>query len=131
MSVLRQFFLTPEGEKTMRQLRLIVLALAAICVLALAAFAFVNRPPITDPGDDIIIKGGSLKIKCGLKHGKDCFGGNANIDTYSHKKGNGKIEQVTIRNSQNQDLRIFTRVELGDSPTIVINYAEPTATPAP
>jgi hypothetical protein len=115
----------------MRHLRLIIIALTAICVLALGAFAFVNSPPIADPGDDIIIKGGSLKIKCGVKHGKDCLGGNANNDTYSHKKDKGKIEQVTIRNSQNQDLRIFTRTELGDSPTIVINYAEQTATSAP
>ena len=111
----------------MRHLRLLIIALAAICVLALAAFAFVNRPPSEDPGDDIIIKGGSLKIKCGVKHGKDCFGGNANIDTYSHKKGNGKIERVTIRDSQNRDLKIFTRFELGDAPTIIINYAEPVA----
>ncbi len=115
----------------MRHLRLLIIALATICVLALAAFAFVSRPGVVDPGDDIIIKGGSLKIKCGVKHGKDCLGGNANNDTYSHKKGSGKIEQVTIRNSQNQDLRIFTRVELGDSPTIVINYTDtpPPATP--
>ena len=113
----------------MRHLRLLIIALTTICVLALGAFALVNSPPSVDPGDDIIIKGGSLKIKCGVKHGKDCLGGTASIDTYSHKKGNGKIEQVTIRNSQNQDLRIFTRAELGDSPTIVINYAEPTPTP--
>ncbi len=111
----------------MRHLRLLIIALATICVLALGAFAFVNRPPAADPGDDIIIKGGSLKITCGQKHGKDCFGGNANIDTYNHKKG-GKIEQVTIRNSRNQDLRIFTRAELGDSPTIIINYADTAST---
>ena len=115
----------------MRHLRLIIIALTTICVLALGASALINSPPAVDPGDDIIIKGGSLKIKCGVKHGKDCFGGNANIDTYSHKKGNGKIEQVTVRNSQNQDLKIFTRFELGDSPTVIIKYADPTSSPAP
>lgn len=116
----------------MRHLRLLIIALATICVLALAAFAFVTQQEPVDPGDDIIIKGGSLKIKCGVKHGRDCLGGNANIDTYSHKKGAGKIQQVTIRNSQNQDLRIFTRVELGDAPTIVINYRDtPPAQSAP
>ena len=107
----------------MRSLRLLIIALATICVLALGVFALVSPPAAVDPGDDIIIKGGSLKITCGQKHGKDCLGGSSNTETYNHKKG-GKIEQVTIRNSRNQDLRIFTRVELGDSPTIVINYAD-------
>lgn len=108
----------------MRSLRLLIIALATACVLALGAYAFVSNAPAVDPGDDIIIKGGSLKIKCGVKHGKDCLGGNSNIDTYTHKKNAGKIEQVTIKNSQNQDLRIFTRAELGDTPTIIINYAD-------
>jgi hypothetical protein len=106
----------------MRYLRLLIIAIATICVLALGAFALVNRPPAVDPGDDIIIKGGSLKITCGTKHGKDCFGGREGKNTYEHTKS-GKIQQVTIKNSSDQDLRIFTRVELGDQPTIVINYA--------
>ncbi len=106
----------------MRQLRLLIISIATICAFALATFALVNRPQAVDPGDDIIIKGGSLKVKCGPKHGKDCFGGKEGKDTYEHSKG-GKIQQITIKNSYNQDLRIFTKVELGDQPTVVINYA--------
>ncbi len=106
----------------MRQLRLLIISIATICAFALAAVALVNRPPALDPGDDIIIKGGSLKMTCGTKHGKDCFGGKEGKTKYEHTKA-GKIQQITIKDSYDKDLRIFTRAELGDEPTIVINYA--------
>ncbi|HEX9628498.1 MAG TPA: hypothetical protein VF961_00640, partial [Pyrinomonadaceae bacterium] len=62
----------------MRQLRLLIIALATIGVLALAAYALVSRPVPQVPGDDIIIKGGSLEIQCGVNMGTDCLGANDN-----------------------------------------------------
>ena len=79
----------------MRNLRFLIIALATICVLALGAFALVNRP--TAPADDdIIIKGGSLEIDCGKNQGADCFGGTGNKP--KHKKS-GKIVKIVVMNS--------------------------------
>ena len=77
----------------MRQLRLLVIAVATIFVLALGAFALVNRQVAPGGGDDIIIKGGSLEVQCGSNHGKDCLGTNDSYGKYKHKKG-GKIVRV-------------------------------------
>ena len=56
----------------MRHSRLIIIALAAICVMVLVSFALVNSSAQEDPGDVIIIRagsytGGSLQILCGKK----------------------------------------------------------------
>ena len=57
----------------MRNFRLLIIALATICMLALGVFAIANRP-VPEGGDDIIIKGGSLEIQCGKNHGTRLFG---------------------------------------------------------
>lgn len=84
----------------MQHLRLLIIAVAGICVLALGVFALVSRP--SDPGDDvIIIKGGSLEIQCGKNHGNDCLGSNDNQGKYKHKKSTSKILRVVVRSSNN------------------------------
>jgi hypothetical protein len=112
----------------MRHLRLLIIAIATICVLALAAFAFVTRPePQAAPADDdIIIKGGSLEIDCGRNHGEDCMGGNDNRNKPRHRKG-GKIVRIEVKKSNGDTLGIFTKKkDFSDGkPRIVITYREP------
>ncbi len=81
----------------MRNLRLRLTLLATICMLALGAYALANRPPQA-PGDDIIIKGGSMEIQCGTNHGKDCLAHTSGTYLYTHKK-NAHITQVTVTDS--------------------------------
>lgn len=82
----------------MSHLRLLIIALATICVLALAAFALVTGPDPLLPGDDdIIIKGGSLEVDCGKNHGKDCFGSNSNSRKPKHKKTTGTITKIVVK----------------------------------
>src|SRR5712692_4371100 len=84
----------------MSRARLLIIAIATICVVALAAFALVNSPP-QPPGDDIIIKGGSLEIECGTKHGTDCLGTPVNVNgkmKYKHKKS-GTLTRVVVSKS--------------------------------
>ena len=105
----------------MRTLRLLIIALAATCVLALGAFALVNRPADPAPGDDIIIKGGSLEIQCGNNHGTDCLGTNDNTGKYKHKQGGKHIMQVVVRDSTNQQLA-NNNFDKDHQPTIIITY---------
>jgi hypothetical protein len=111
----------------MTQLRRLIIALAAICVLALAAFALVNRPmvPVVSD-DDIIIKGGSLEIDCGKNHGEDCMGGNDNRNKPKHRKP-GKIVKVVVMESNGNALGTFTKKKdfKDGKPMIVITYREP------
>lgn len=109
----------------MHHLRLLIIAIAAICVLALGAFALVSRPEPPLPGDDvIIIKGGSLEIQCGKNHGNDCLGANDNKGKYKHKKGDGKIEEIVVKDSYDKTLKTFTRAtDFPDGkPSIEITY---------
>jgi len=86
------------------------MAIAAICVLALAALAFVTRPtPPLPSDDDIIIKGGSLEIECGKNHGKDCLGGNDNKTKYKHKQDTKHITNIVIRDVGNSNQVYFDR----------------------
>jgi hypothetical protein len=83
----------------MRNLRLLITALATMCVLALGVFAIVNRAPQA-PGDDvIIIKGGSLEIQCGKNHGLNCLGTPDAYGKYKHKKSGAHITQVVVKDS--------------------------------
>lgn len=77
----------------MSQVRLLIVALAIICVVALGAFALVSSP-VQEPADDIIIKGGSLEIQC--KGGTDCLGPSDGHGHYKHKKQNNHILKVTV-----------------------------------
>lgn len=77
----------------MNKLRRLAIAITTICVLALATYALVN-PPVQDPADDIIIKGGSLEIQC--KGGTDCLGPSDGHGKYKHKKDKNHILKVTV-----------------------------------
>ena len=76
-------------------MRRLLISIVAICVLALAAFALANRP-VQAPGDDIIIKGGSMQIQCGANHGNDCLSHTSGTGTYTHTKGNAHITHIQI-----------------------------------
>jgi hypothetical protein len=110
----------------MRHLRLLIIAIATICVMALGAFALVNRPQgfVTPGDDDIIIKGGSLDIDCGKNEGADCFGGTGSKP--KHKKS-GKIVKVVVMDSSGSPLGTFTKKKdfHDGKPIIVITYREP------
>ena len=107
----------------MHKLRRLIIALAAICVLALAAFALVNRTPVPAPSDDdIIIKGGSLEIDCGKNHGKDCFGDSSPGKVKpKHKDVNKHIMQVVVRDSGGGQLA-NNNFDKDHQPTITITY---------
>ena len=107
----------------MRNLRLLIIAIATMCVLALAAFALVNRPAPPAPGDDdIIIKGGSLEIDCGKNHGKDCLGDNTPGKTKpKHKDATKHITQVVVRDSAGGQLA-NNNFDKDHQPTITITY---------
>lgn len=106
----------------MRQLRLLIIAIAAICVLALGVFALVNQNmPIM--GDDIIIKGGSLEIQCGANQGTDCLGTNDNVGKYKHKQSGKHITKVVVKDSSG--IKVFDSSLLptfGNKPEIDITY---------
>lgn len=107
----------------MNQLRRLVIAFAAICVLALVAFALVNRPTVpVVSDDDIIIKGGSLEIDCGKNHGKDCFGDSSPGKVKpKHKDVNKHIMQVVVRDSGGGQLA-NNNFDKDHQPTITITY---------
>ena len=106
----------------MQRVHLVLIALATICVMALAAFALVHRtPPI--PGDDvIIIKGGSLEVQCPPNQDKACLG-IADITTgkYKHTKGTAHIMQIVVKDSTGKQLfsKAFTP---GEQPSIEVTY---------
>ncbi len=107
----------------MRQLRLLIIALATIGVLALAAYALVSRPAPQAPGDDIIIKGGSLEIQCGVNLGTDCLGANDNTGKYKAKQQLKHISKVVVKDSSG--VKVFDSSVLptfGNKPEIDITY---------
>ena len=106
----------------MPQLRLLIIAIATICVLALGVFALVNQT-MPAGGDDIIIKGGSLEIQCGANQGSDCLGTNDNVGKYKHKQSGKHITKVTVKDSNG--LTVFDSSALptfGNKPEIDITY---------
>ena len=114
----------------MRNLRLMIIAFAAICVLALATFAIVNGPTPQAPApaeDDIIIKGGSLDVDCGSNHGADCFGGNTNTAKPKHKNRDAKIVQIILKKSDGTSIGTFTKKDhfQDGKPQIQITYRIP------
>jgi hypothetical protein len=103
----------------MRNFRILIVALATICVLALGVFAIVNRP-VPEGGDDIIIKGGSLEIQCGKNHGSDCLGTPDASGKYKHKKA-GHITQVVVKD--NSGATLYTNsFDAAHQPQIVVTY---------
>jgi hypothetical protein len=107
----------------MRHLRLLIIAVATICVLAFGTFAFFNRPtPQAPADDDIIIKGGSLEVDCGKNHGKDCFGdASPGKVKPKHKDANKHIMQVVVRDSGGGQLS-NNNFDKDHQPTITITY---------
>ena len=105
----------------MRNFRLLITALATICVLALGVLAIVNRAPQA-PGDDvIIIKGGSLEIQCGKNHGLDCLGTPDSKGKYKHKKSGAHIMQVVVKD--NTGASVFSSsFDAAHQPQIEITY---------
>jgi hypothetical protein len=108
----------------MRQLRLLIIAIATICVLALGVFALVNRSAISPSGgDDIIIKGGSLEIQCGANQGTDCLGVNDTTGKYKAKQAGKHVTRVVVKDSNG--LTVFDSSALptfGSKPEIDITY---------
>ncbi len=111
----------------MHRLRLMIIAAATICVLALGAFALVNRQAPPPPGDDIIIKGGSIELQCGGNHPKDCLG-LPDLTTGKYKKAgidNKHIMKVSVRlaNSNSNSAPMFSaNFNANSQPMIIINY---------
>jgi len=107
----------------MRQLRLLIIALATIGGLALAAYALVTRPAPQAPGDVIIIKGGSLEIQCGVNLGTDCLGANDNTGKYKAKQQLKHVTKVVVKDSSG--VPVFDSSVLptfGNKPEIDITY---------
>ena len=107
----------------MHHLRLLIIAVTAICVLAFGVLAFV-RAPRPQGSDVIIIKGGSLTIQC--PDNSNCMPFNGTAKKYEHKNGGGKIEQIVIMDSHGVALPngTFTRTaNFSDGkPQIAITY---------
>lgn len=107
----------------MRQLRLLIIAIATICVLAIGVFALVNQTIASSPGDDIIIKGGSLEIQCGANQGTDCLGVNDNTGRYRAKQLGKHVTKVLVKDSSG--VTVFDSSVLptfGSKPEIDITY---------
>ena len=109
----------------MRTLRLLIIALATMCVLALGVYALVSQVPAADPGDDIVIKGGSLEIQCGSRHGNDCLGTNDNRGKYRAKKTNFHITNIVVRDVTDPKIVFLDRsFDPTKPPQIEIRYKE-------
>ena len=107
----------------MHHLRLLIVAIAAICVLALGVFAFVRAPRPQPGGDVIIIKGGSLEIQCGANLGKDCLGAADGTGKYHAKQSGKHVLNVTVKDSNG--VKVFDSSVLptfGSKPEIDITY---------
>ena len=106
----------------MRQLRLLIIAIATICVLALGVLALVNQSAPAG-GDDIIIKGGSLEIQCGANQGTDCLGTNDSTGKYKAKQATKHVTKVVVKDSSG--MVVFDSSALptfGNKPEITITY---------
>lgn len=107
----------------MQRVHLILIALASICLMALAAFALAHRTSSPAPGDDvIIIKGGSLEIQCPPNQDKACLGiADTTTGKYKHTKGTAHIMQIVVKDSTGKELfsQAFTS---GQQPSIEVTY---------
>jgi hypothetical protein len=104
----------------MRHLRLLLIAFATTCVMALGAFAFVN--PSDGGDDDIVIKGGSLEIQCGKNHYNDCLGPNDNTGKYKHKQGGKHITKIVIKRADGVVAFDSDITPVSSKPEIYITY---------
>ena len=80
----------------MKKVRFIVIAMAAVCALAIAGFALARRAaePAPPTGPVIIIKGGSLSLEC--DYNEECLK-YAGGGVYKHKTDKDKkITQIVV-----------------------------------
>lgn len=106
----------------MNRIRKVVIALAIICVVAIAAFALVRTVrPKAEPqgGDVIIIKGGSLEVTC--PQGDACLGVADNKGKYKHKKDSSHIMQIVVKDNSGTVLYTGT-YNASSQPQIEITY---------
>jgi hypothetical protein len=107
----------------MRHLRLLIIAIATICVIGLGAVAFVSRSAAPAAGaDDIIIKGGSLEIQCGENHSTDCLGTNDAVGKYKHKQTGKHVTKIVIKRSDGVEVFNSDITPVGAKPEIDITY---------
>lgn len=110
----------------MRRLRLLMIAVATICVMALVALAFASRPAQQDPSDDIIIRSKKfqfLEIQCGKNDGADCLGTNDNQGKYKHKRSNAHIMEIVVWDFSNNPL-FHRSFDAEHQPQIEMTYKE-------
>ncbi len=81
----------------MRNFYVRIMAIAAMLAVAFGVYAFARRPQAVAPGDDIIIKGGSMTIQCGANHNKDCLSHTSGTYVYTHKKTGAHITNITVK----------------------------------
>ena len=107
----------------MQRVHLVLIALATICLMALAAFALAHRTASPAPGDDvIIIKGGSLEIQCPPNQDRACLGiADITAGKYKHTKATAHIMQIVVKDSSGKQLfsNAFTA---GQQPSIEVTY---------
>jgi len=110
----------------MHHLRLLIIAIAAICILALGVFALVELPQQATGGDVIIIKGGSLEVECGKNLGTKCLGSNDNKGKYKNHDANKHILKIVVKPiNGNDNSAFFTRdFDNTNQPEIDLTYAE-------
>jgi hypothetical protein len=107
----------------MRNLRVLIITLAMICVMSLGAIAFVSLSAAPAAGgDDIIIKGGSLEIQCGSNHNSDCLGTNDSVGKYKHKQSGKHVTKIVIKSSDGVEVFNSDATPVGPKPEIVITY---------
>lgn len=108
----------------MRKLRFLIIAVAAILVMALGAFALINRPQMSAPADDdIVIKGGSLEVDCGKNQGNDCFGDNTpGKSKPKHKDTNKHVTRIVVKRTDNKVVFDSDLTPVGAKPEIDITY---------
>jgi hypothetical protein len=105
----------------MRNFRFCLVAVVTVFALTICVYGLVRKPPMQDPGDDIIIKGGSLEIECGKNHGNDCLGSPDAYGKYKHKKNNSHILRVTVTDNTGAIL-YNSAFDKDHQPAIKINY---------
>src|SRR5258708_8589119 len=105
----------------MGSFRLLLVALATICALALGVYGLIHRPGPPMGGDDIIIKGGSMEIQCGANHGKDCLSHIAGTYLYTHTKRSAHITGVVVKDYAGSVL-YSSSFDPAHQPTVAVTF---------
>jgi hypothetical protein len=107
----------------MRNFRSLVVAFVALCALTLGGYVLARKHvvPLPAPGDDIIIKGGSLEIQCGTNHGTNCLGAPDSYGKYKHTKKDAHILHMTVTDQAGAVL-YSGNFDKDHQPTVAITY---------